>query len=64
MPNSYKSMLDFFQLVHTLPGYEEKPLLVEADMDYGDRLVSWEVGKDSEMLEKMRQELIEVSKVE
>ena len=64
MPNAYSSMLDFFQLVHSLPGYEEQPLLVEREKDYSDRMVSWEAGRDNEMVEKMRQELIEVSKTE
>ena len=63
MPNAFTSMLDFFQLVHSLPGYGEQPLLVEPESD-GDRMVTWEVAGDQEMVEKMRKAMIEVSKEE
>ena len=64
MPNVYKSMLAYFQLVHNLPGYEERPLIVEPDEDYSKTTVSWEAGRDSESVGTMPQNLIEVSKVE
>lgn len=64
MPNAYTSMLEFFQLVHNLPGYEEKPILVEQEADDSDRIVSWEAAGDQEMVEKMQKAMREVSKVE
>ena len=63
MPNAYKNMLAFFQLVHDLAGYEEKPLEVEMEDDgEADRVVKWEEVRDTEVLEEMGKALIEVSK--
>ena len=65
MPQAYTSILDFFQLVNNLPGYEEQPILLERENDDdGARVVKWEDGRDSQMVEQLGRELVTVSKIE
>ncbi len=64
MPQAYTAMLDFFQLVFLLPGYQERPILMEPEEDGSIKVVKWEGGKDSETLEKLTEELVSVSKIE
>ena len=62
MPNAYTSMLEFFQLVHTLPGFEEKPLLVEQESGEVDDADDWEVVTgDQRMVKEMQEALVEAT---
>lgn len=44
MPRAYKSMLAFFQMVHDIPGYYEKEVVVPKDEDDMSRVVTWQSG--------------------
>ncbi|KAL9102680.1 MAG: hypothetical protein Q9163_002202 [Psora crenata] len=41
MPHAYKSMLEFFQLVHNIPGYEEKETNAGVATDGPEMIVKW-----------------------
>ena len=70
MPKAKLCFLEFFMRVFLHPGYEEWPEGEGPnDKDFEEfrkqvSVVKWEEGRDSEAVEKMRQELIKVSKIE
>ena len=41
MPRAYKAMLEYFQLFHDVPEYEEAALNVDANEEETGRMVKW-----------------------
>jgi len=53
MPRAFRSMLSFFQLVHTVPGYAEVPIEVKEDGVKSSDVVKWMAGQKEEANERV-----------